>query len=384
MLLFRPAATVPGDQAILAGLSVAYLTAVFVTGVALTLGWVGFVFCQPWKSSHWEWRAAAPVLLAAWSGATLLFFLETGFALFYDTTDSFSLVKTTQRWNARHVRLNNWKLRDPKPFTAQPTGAKRRLAVLGDSFTFGHGVRNVADRFSDRLGRRLEQAQPNRWEVYNLGQPGAGVNDYLAILAQLKERGFAGDYLLLAYCLNDIEDLVPDHPLIMGSILCDYPNNRLLNESYLLNFLYFRYRQFQRPEVRGYFNWLADGYSGPVWEKQQRRLDQIQTVCADLKFKLLMVIFPFLHNLGPEYRFEAAHQALAAYCARQAIPCLDLLPVLRAHRDESLVVNRYDAHPNERAHALAAEAIWQQLLRPQLERETAPASSTGSAWSAGS
>ena len=36
---------------------------------------------------------------------------------------------------------------------------------------------------------------------------------------------------------------------------------------------------------------------------------------------------------------------------------LDLLPAYRAHRDEDLVVNRFDAHPNERAHAIAAKEI---------------------------
>jgi hypothetical protein len=42
---------------------------------------------------------------------------------------------------------------------------------------------------------------------------------------------------------------------------------------------------------------------------------------------------------------------------------LDLWPVLKPHLGEGLTVNRFDAHPNERAHALAAEAIERELLR---------------------
>jgi len=41
---------------------------------------------------------------------------------------------------------------------------------------------------------------------------------------------------------------------------------------------------------------------------------------------------------------------------------LDLEPVLRAHASENLMVSRFDGHPNERAHAIAAEAIEKDLL----------------------
>jgi hypothetical protein len=36
---------------------------------------------------------------------------------------------------------------------------------------------------------------------------------------------------------------------------------------------------------------------------------------------------------------------------------LDLVETLEPHVDEGLTVNRYDAHPNERAHKLVAEAL---------------------------
>jgi lysophospholipase L1-like esterase len=45
------------------------------------------------------------------------------------------------------------------------------------------------------------------------------------------------------------------------------------------------------------------------------------------------------------------------------IPTFDLLPVLSKRRPTELTVNRLDAHPNELAHELAAEAIEQELLK---------------------
>jgi hypothetical protein len=56
------------------------------------------------------------------------------------------------------------------------------------------------------------------------------------------------------------------------------------------------------------------------------------------------------------------HAKVVAFCKSEQVPVLDLDPVLTPHVDEGLTVNRFDAHPNERAHALAAEAIRNELL----------------------
>ena len=41
---------------------------------------------------------------------------------------------------------------------------------------------------------------------------------------------------------------------------------------------------------------------------------------------------------------------------------LDLQPIFSEHTGEKLEVSRFDAHPNERAHAIAAEAIEKDLF----------------------
>ena len=71
-------------------------------------------------------------------------------------------------------------------------------------------------------------------------------------------------------------------------------------------------------------------------------------------------VFPFLDRLD-DYPFASAHRALRTFAAQEGIPFCDLLPTYIEHREEDLVVNAFDAHPNERAHALAAEAILEFL-----------------------
>lgn len=62
-------------------------------------------------------------------------------------------------------------------------------------------------------------------------------------------------------------------------------------------------------------------------------------------------------------RFKSVHEQLDQFWQEQGIPHLDLLPVFSNLPPSKLVVKRHDSHPNEYAHALAAEAIHEFLRR---------------------
>ncbi len=64
-------------------------------------------------------------------------------------------------------------------------------------------------------------------------------------------------------------------------------------------------------------------------------------------------------ELGPEYGYHPVHEALGSLWTSLGVPHLDLLGVYGDGRfaASELLVNEYDAHPNERAHAVAAEAM---------------------------
>ena len=119
-----------------------------------------------------------------------------------------------------------------------------------------------------------------------------------------------------------------------------------------------------QPQVRSYYADLADAYQ----EEGNHCADfctcsiacttsvpATTSTCAWQRFPFLL--------LGPNYPFAAARQKIVdPLPRRQKIPVLDLAPVLEPHLAEGLVVNGFDAHPNERAHQLAAEAMERELL----------------------
>lgn len=346
------------------GFSERYLFAAAACWLVVVASLAAFLALRAWRRGGRLGRWASRFFLLIWSLAFAACGLESLFALCYDTTDSYSLALTSKRWYVRHVKVNNWEFRDDAHYTETVREGQKRLTFLGDSFTLGHGVANVEDRFSGKIRQAAEKTMPGRWQVYNLAKGGWDTRGQLDELADLRRRRFHTDILVLVYCLNDVETLHRENEIIMGMILLSEPSNWILREAYLPNFLYYRYCHFNRSDVAGYFGWLHDAYQGAVWVKQTAQLDALRKWCRDQNTQLLVVLFPFLHQLQGDYPFERAHETIGNYFAVHGVPCLDLLDLMRAHSHQKLVVNQFDAHPNERAHAIAADAIWRLLLEP--------------------
>jgi lysophospholipase L1-like esterase len=81
-----------------------------------------------------------------------------------------------------------------------------RVVVLGDSFTFGYGVRERQAYPARLAGRLARVASPCRVEVVNLGVPGAGPLDYLHHLEHTAAR-LSPDVVLVGVFGNDVNDL---------------------------------------------------------------------------------------------------------------------------------------------------------------------------------
>lgn len=96
------------------------------------------------------------------------------------------------------VQINSHGFRDREYSLAPPEGAFR-VAVLGDSITFGNHMPASAT-FADQLEARLADQQV---EVLNFG---VGGYDTLNEAALLEEHGvaFSPDLVVIGYCINDV------------------------------------------------------------------------------------------------------------------------------------------------------------------------------------
>lgn len=224
---------------------------------------------------------------------------------------------------------------------------KKVLLFLGDSFLAGSGVKQIEDRFADRI----EEKMKNRWVVINRGVGGDDTRNHLMRLRQFKGKP---DAIVLCWVPNDIlvaaEELDDRFPLGENYTTLNPVNRFFVEHSYLWNYLYWSRPRNDMPAF--------DGYMQSVYENEkilQAHFDDLHALkqCADsVGAPMFVVLFPHM-NQPSEY----ATKPIYYWCLARGIPALDLTPVFAKLPVEEMVVNVNDAHPNEKAHALAAEKI---------------------------
>lgn len=309
--------------------------------------------------------------LSVWLCLGMLTIPELGFALFYDTTDSFDMTNVSRRWFKVHVNPDVRNLefsnetgiqyRSKSDAVLNPSDGRRHVCFLGDSFTFGHGVANVTDRFSDRISKQLNGEGDRSVEVSNLAWPGTDLLWAEAILMHSFSSGGRIDDAVYVLCLNDIEAF-HDPTMSRSSSLSHFePPGFLFRDSYFFNWLYFRSQLLLQPQTRSYYSFVEEYYEGEPWLRFREALSRTSTLCREHDCTFRVAIFPFLTNLGPEYPLREIHHQIQAACEGLVIDSFDLDPALSKHADERLTVNPFDAHPNERAHEIAANALSEWL-----------------------
>ena len=286
---------------------------------------------------------------------------EVYYRFFRDTTDSLAYTKVSQRWFERHWQLNPSGFRDNLDYSLKIKLGKRRISFVGDSFTAGHGVKDVEDRFANRIRR----AHPE-WDINLLAQPGFDTGDELQQLEECFGQHYQIDQVVLVYCLNDTADLFPEWAETVHRVRAAAEQSGwLLRNSFLVNTLYYRLFAPRNAGVGRYFEYVAEGYRGSHWEQQQQRLKAFRDLVESHGGRLLVVTFPFFQGLGPHYEYQFMHDELNQCWRELGVPHLDLLTVYRTLPPRKLIVSRFDSHPNEYAHALAADAI-EKFLQEQL------------------
>jgi hypothetical protein len=310
------------------------------------------------SSSSWKRVLVGNLLVLATMLSALLAIGEAWFRFVRDETDSIGYTKVARRWHARHYRFNNVGYRDNVDYALGIAPPSRRISFLGDSFTAGHGVADVDARFANLL----RKDNPG-WEVHVLARDGQGTLELTTELSIATKNGYAVDEVVLVYCLNDVQDLLPGwKESLEAAARAAEHRAAVFDSSYLLDTVYHRLAIMRLPGVGDYFSFVAEAYRGDSWEEQKRRLRALASAVQAAGGRLSVVTWPFLHALGADYAHAEAHARLDNFWSSEGVPHLDLLPVFRDHAPADLVVNSADAHPNEHAHALAAKAIGGWLL----------------------
>jgi hypothetical protein len=311
------------------------------------------------------WLVLGNALVLCLLASLLLLGGEIDYRFFHDATDSFGLARVTQRWFAQHFHANGSTFRDSIEYRSKAPPGARRVTFLGDSFTAGHGVADVEHRFANLIRRDRPQL-----EVHVMAQCGWDTGHELALLESKNLDPYQFDLVVLVYCLNDVADIVPEWPRILDRIYRAPSPGFWGENSWLCNTWYYRLLVANDPDVGDYYRFVMSAYAGPLWQQQRQRMTAIRDRVQSRGGRLAVVTFPFLHLLGPAYPYAGVHAQLDAVWRELGVPHLDLLDVFKDCAAADVQVNAYDAHPNERGHAMAAVAIaaWLDFVLAQTGR----------------
>ena len=265
-----------------------------------------------------------------------------------------------------HVRRNPEGFRDG-PFDVPKPAGTCRILVLGDSFTFGDGIPNAEDVWPEVLERRLAAAHLHV-QVFNAAIPGTNTS-WQSDLLRKRGWGWEPDRIVVGFVPNDPEppganrDAVPrrlNPPLLpLGSL-----DARLTRTSFAYSWL--RGQKNALLERWGlketYADYVASLYvDGPDWN---RFVDAARSLVGDARGRgvpVTVVVFPLFHDLEHD-RFRVELDRAAGIFRDAGAEIVDLRETYRGMASADLWISPTDAHPNERAHRLAGEAVADSLL----------------------
>jgi lysophospholipase L1-like esterase len=236
--------------------------------------------------------------------------------------------------------------------------AEHTILALGDSFTFGRGVK-YEDIYTTRLSKMLKENGYD-YSVRNCGLIGADI-ERISEIYRLESEKNAYPLVIYGFVLNDFG--LSSRAGIKGSDFIDNNNGgsrwsavRDASRVYNLFAYAVEKRRLNDRTARAYLEAFRDG-------RAERKFELITAMNKSIESKggkLVVIVFPLLYDLK-DYPFKEIHEKLAGLCASKNIAMLDLLPVFSVYKAEDLWANPTDQHPNETAHKLAAESLYSYL-----------------------
>lgn len=246
-----------------------------------------------------------------------------------------------------------------------------RIAFLGDSFTFGEGVRDT-DTYAERTSMLLAEKHnpsPVVFESYNFGVGGYSFIHELFILEDIVLK-MDPDLVVFKLDVGDFET----------SILKMNPQQRIIYRDYRWyedpkesifslppNSIFFRLRLLKllwqqlhvmsqnKKSVVYYNSLLNNAYEG--WSQNRNALHAAIKICHEKNIPCYVLCFPVLYRLDNSYPFSNAHSIMRKEVESEGVMFIDLFSYLKGYECRKLWVHPTDRHPNEKVHELAAGVL---------------------------
>ena len=251
------------------------------------------------------------------------------------------------------VRTNRFGMRDKSTSLVSREG-DLRVAVVGDSFTFGWGVLRE-DAYPSQLERLLNEPGGNkaRYEVLNFGVASYSIHDE-ALLIEHRVLEWRPDVLVVGYFLNDPE-ITPIQPLNM--YFYRRPWWLRLHLSQLVWRAHFLW-DLERLAGGSYFHYLHLENREP-WRATVQSMRRIRKLVRPELVRLILVILPRppSSSTWEDYPFRSIHERVAKAASAEGIAVFDTLSDFAEYEPSSVRVSREDRHFSPLGHFVVARRL---------------------------
>ena len=290
---------------------------------------------------------------------SLLFLIER-VLIFYSTEDKDNYGFTTE-FKKKYIRYNKYGYRDYEYNLKKKEGVFR-IIVLGDSQTFGHGIKDLNNTWVKKLEKKLIESVGNTSiEVLSISGPGWNSDTYLYELFK-KSFKFNPDLVILAYYHNDIP-----FPI---SLNCDSsdrkitPDINIFQSSKLVSFINFRINRLLEKigEKPRYSDCLNQAYDSIGWEMNKFYLDIMGLSLSIKKIHFMITVIPLIHQLDSNYPLAGPHKKLKEFSITRNIEFLDFYEEgFKNLNPSNLKVSKTDHHLNKNAGDIMADVLFEKI-----------------------
>ena len=246
-----------------------------------------------------------------------------------------------------------------------PDAAAYRVAVLGDSITFGQGV-PAEETFSHQLELQLAQRVKTPVQVFNFGVPSYNTASEHQYLVEAFDR-FSPNLVVVEFTASNdtiweggLKSQSPAQVWLKDLIRWSYTYEWFSRKIHQLRYQMSRDTKIGDREI---FNQavFADDYPG--WRDAQNHITEMARFCRAKNVPLLFAIFANNGNLAPTAEGDRMYPVIQKI--KVALRAAGVTHVVvfddgfreYAGKEAALWVTPTDAHFSARAHELAANAL---------------------------
>src|SRR5262245_10466128 len=210
------------------------------------------------------------------------------------------------------------------------TAGVARIALVGDSFTFGNGCaepETLAAALERELLRRGRPAQ-----VLNCGVPAYNAEDVVA-LTMGRVLALAPDRVVYVMVANDVDASTRPGPIDSGATIDPYDefplHSAALQRLGIKGAAVLRATGLRRG---GYVDWILSQWKGGGGERLGRSFERLAAACRERGASFTVAIYPFLmrRDRNP---FAPIEEDAARRCAQLGIECVALADAFGSDED---------------------------------------------------